>query len=233
MKKIGLIGGMSWQSTAAYYRTINEGVARRLGGLHSAELLLYSVDFEPMERMQQAGNWSGIGLKLGFAGLALQAAGADFLVLCTNTMHECASTIEMASKLPLLHIADCTAEAIKKAGYKRVGLLGTEYTMTRDFYRGRLARPHGLEVIIPSDGDRNFIHRVIFDELCNGQLLDASRARFVGIVSALKSVGAEAVILGCTEIGLLVGENDLPLPLFDTTQIHAEAAVVLALKKQS
>ncbi len=229
MKTIGLIGGMSWESTVPYYRAINEAVRARLGGLHSARLVLYSVEFEQIEGLQRAGRWDVAGEVLGDAGRALASAGADFLLICANTMHKVAPTVEAAAGLPLLHIADATAEAILAAGHRTVGLLGTRYTMEQEFYRERLAHPHGLEVLVPDAPDRDVVHRVIFDELCHGQVLEASRAEYRRIMAALVSRGAEAVILGCTEISLLVAATDATVPLFDTTLIHARRAVDWAL----
>lgn len=228
-KTIGLIGGMSWESTVPYYRAINEAVRSRLGGLHSARLVLYSVDFEEIELLQRTDRWDVAGQVLGDAGRALAAAGADFLLICANTMHKVASAVQAAAGLPLLHIADATAEAILAAGHRRVGLLGTRYTMEHEFYRERLMHPHGLEVMVPDAPDRALVHRVIFDELCRGQVLEPSRAEYRRIIAALVSRGAEAVILGCTEISLLVGAADASVPLFDTTVIHAQRAVDWAL----
>ena len=229
MKTIGLIGGMSWESTVSYYRAINEAVRTRLGGLHSARLVLFSVDFEEIERLQRAGRWDVAGEVLGDAGRALASAGADFLLICANTMHKVAPVVEAAAGLPLLHVADATAEAILAAGHRRVGLLGTRYTMEQEFYRERLMRPHGLEVVVPDELDRAIVHRVIFDELCRGHVLEASRAEYRRIMAALVSRGVEAVILGCTEISLLVTAADATVPLFDTTLIHAQRAVDWAL----
>jgi aspartate racemase len=230
MKTIGLLGGMSWESTQTYYRLINRAVRDRLGGLHSAELVLYSVDFEPIEQSQAKGDWDAAGRVLADAARGVEAAGADFLVLCTNTMHKVAPAIEEAIGIPLLHIADATAEAVKAAGVKTVGLLGTRFTMSEDFYRGRLEDRHGLTVVIPSEAERELVDRVIFHELCLGEILDDSRARYVDVIQHLVNEGAEAVILGCTEISLLVGPSDTSVPLFDTTEIHAEKAVERALE---
>jgi aspartate racemase len=229
MKTIGLIGGMSWESTVPYYRAVNEAVRERLGGLHSAKLVLYSVDFEEIERLQRTDRWDVAGVVLGDAARALASAGADFLVICANTMHRVAPAIEAAAGLPLLHIADATAEAILAAGHRRVGLLGTRYTMEQEFYRERLMRPHGLEVLVPEASDREVVHRVIFDELCRGKILESSRAEYRRVIAALVARGAEAVILGCTEISLLVDAADASVPLFDTTAIHARRAVDWAL----
>lgn len=228
MKTMGLIGGMSWESTVPYYRQINEGVRQRLGGLHSARLVLYSVDFHEVERLQQSGDWEQAGVILVDAARALEAAGADFLVLCTNTMHKLAGALQAAVSIPLLHIADATAEAIKTAGLNRIGLLGTRYTMEQDFYVGRL-QAQGLEVLIPDLVERETVHRVIYDELCQGLITPDSRAHYRAIIASLVERGAQAVILGCTEIGLLVDVADSAVPLFDTTRIHAQAAVAFAL----
>lgn len=229
MKTIGLIGGMSWESTASYYRLINEQVQQRLGGLHSARILLYSLDFAPIERMQAEGDWDGAGMVLAHAARALEAGGADFLLICANTMHKVAPAIEAAVHLPLLHIADPTAEAVTRAGYARVGLLGTRFTMEDNFYIDHLRERHGLDVLVPDQAEREVIHRVIYDELCLGHLVDASRDAYRQIIARLVERGAEAIILGCTEIALLVHASDASVPLFDTTDLHARAAVDQAL----
>ncbi|MEW6513853.1 MAG: aspartate/glutamate racemase family protein [Pseudomonadota bacterium] len=229
MKTIGLIGGMSWESTVPYYRLINEGVKQRLGGLHSARVVLYSVDFHDIERLQHAGRWDEASALLAAAARSLQAAGADFLVLCTNTMHKVAPAIEAAVTIPLLHIADPTADAVKQAGIRTVGLLGTRFTMEQDFYRGRLEARHGLKVVIPETMDRDVVHRVIYDELCLGVTREESRAAYRAIIGRLVTQGAQGIILGCTEIGLLVKTEDAPVPLFDTTALHAASAVEFAL----
>jgi aspartate racemase len=229
MKTLGLLGGMSWESTVPYYRIINETVRERLGGLHSARLVLYSVDFHAIERLQQAGDWAEAGHVLARAARALEAASADGLVLCTNTMHRVAPAIEAAVTLPLLHIADPTAEAIHRAGLTTVGLLGTRFTMEQDFYRSRLTDRHGLTVIVPDPADRATVHRVIYEELCRGQVREDSRALYRWIIQQLVEVGAEGIILGCTEIALLVGPDDAPVPLFDTADLHARAAAAWAL----
>jgi len=230
VKRLGLLGGMSWESTLTYYRLINEGVRDRLGGLHSAELVLYSVDFEPIERLQRAGQWDAAGVTLATAARALERAGAEVLVLCTNTMHKVAETIEAAIDIPLLHIADATGAAVAGAGHTTVGLLGTRFTMAEEFYRGRLAAQFGLRVLVPGESERDLVDRVIFDELCMGRVLDASRGRYRDIMAALADRGAQAMILGCTEISLLVGSDDSPVPLFDTTALHAAAAVEWAVE---
>ena len=229
MKTIGLIGGMSWESTADYYRRLNELVKQRLGGLHSAKIVLHSVDFAEIEALQANGAWVEAGLQLAEVARSLEAGGADFLVLCTNTMHKVAPAIENASDLPLLHIADATAAAIREAGFVRVGLLGTRFTMEQDFYRGRLVEQHGLDVIVPDDDGRNLVHRVIYDELCLGVVREESREGYRQVIARLVDQGAQAVILGCTEIAMLVSAADSPVPVFDTTAIHAQAAVDEAL----
>jgi len=229
MKTIGLIGGMSWESTADYYREINQGVKRALGGLHSARLALYSVDFAPMEQLQHAGDWKGAAAVLVDAARRVEVAGADFIVLCTNTMHKLADEISNAVDIPMLHIADATADELRRHGIRKVGLLGTAFTMEQDFYRGRLEQAHGLEVIVPAAGDRAIVHDIIYKELCLGRIEAASRAKYQRIISSLAEQGAQAVILGCTEIGLLISQHDTDVPLFDTTRIHARRAVELAL----
>lgn len=229
MKTIGLIGGMSWESTIPYYRHINETVRERLGGLHSAKIILFSVDFDDVERLQRAGDWQAAGALLAGAARALEAAGADFLVLCTNTMHKVGPAIEAAVRIPLLHIADPTADAIGQAGFSRVGLLGTRFTMEQDFYRDRLRERHGLEVLVPPQAERDIVHRVIYEELCLGRVLPESRDQYRAIMAGLAARGAQAIILGCTEIALLVGAGDATLPLFDTTAIHARQAALRAL----
>ncbi len=229
MKTIGLIGGMSWESSLEYYRIINEEVKKRLGGFHSAKCLMYSVDFAEIEHLQHSGEWDKLAWILAQVAIRLEAGGADFLVLCTNTMHKVAPALEAAVSIPLLHIADPTAERIKTQGIKKVGLLGTRFTMEEDFYRGRLEKKHGLEVLVPDESDRQLIHHVIYYELCDGILQEESRRKFRTVIEKLGETGAQGIILGCTEIGLLVKEKDSPLPIFDTTIIHAEAAVDYAL----
>ncbi len=229
MKTIGLIGGMSWESTLPYYRQINEEVRARLGGLHSAKLILYSVDFHDVELLQEAGDWDAAGALLARTAVALQAAGADFLLLCTNTMHRVAGEIEAAVTIPLLHIADATAAAVADAGYATVGLLGTRFTMEEAFYRDRLQQVHGLRVVVPAAAARATVHRIIYDELCRGIIRRESRELYRKVIDELAAQGAQAIILGCTEIALLVGADDSPLPLFDTAAIHAQAAVDRAL----
>ena len=229
MKTIGLIGGMSWESTVPYYRQINLAVKQRLGGLHSAKIVLLSVDFHDIERLQHAGDWQGAGAMLAAAARSLEAAGADFLVLCTNTMHKVAPAIEAAVGIPLLHIADPTAAGIRQAGHSTVGLIGTRFTMEQEFYRDRLSARHGLSVIVPDTLDRATIHRIIYDELCVGVVLQESRSQFRRIMASLVAQGAQAIILGCTEISLLISQDDASVPLFDTTAMHAQAAADEAL----
>lgn len=228
VRRIGLLGGMSWESTAVYYRLINQEISRRLGALHSADLVLRSVDFAVVEEMQARGAWAEAGALLAEAAHDLERAGAEVLVLCTNTMHKVARQIEDAVPLPLLHLADATAAAVTAAGVRRVGLLGTRFTMEQDFYRDRLAG-HGLEVLVPDAPDRETCHRVIYDELCRGVVSEESRQRYREVISRLVAAGAEGVVLGCTEIELLIGSEDSPVPVFPTTRIHAEAAVAVAL----
>ncbi|WP_165856093.1 aspartate/glutamate racemase family protein [Marinobacter sp. JSM 1782161] len=229
MKTIGLLGGMSWESTEGYYRAINEGVKNALGGLHSARIALYSVDFEPIEKLQHEGDWDGTATILADAARRVQAAGADFLLIGTNTMHKVAPQIEQAIDIPLLHIADATAEALVQDGIKTVGLLGTAFTMEQDFYKGRLSENHGLNVQIPDEDDRQTVHRIIYEELCLGTIKPESKAEYLRIIDRLADRGAEAVILGCTEIGMLVSQEDTGVRLFDTTAIHARKAVEYAL----
>jgi aspartate racemase len=229
VKVIGLIGGMSWESTMPYYRIINETVKEKLGGLHSARLVLYSVDFHEVERMQQSGDWAAAGALLADAARALQTAGAECIVVCTNTMHKVAEFIVMAVNIPLLHIADPTADAIKRARHDTVGLIGTRFTMEQDFYRDRLARQHGLDVLTPTEPDRNIVHRIIYEELCLGKVITESRGEYRRIMADLVAQGAQAVILGCTEISLLVDQRDSTVPLFDTTYLHARGTAEWAL----
>lgn len=230
MKIIGMIGGMSWESTIPYYKQINETIKEKLGGLHSAKIILYSVDFHEIERLQHAGDWDAAGIILAQAARSLELAGADFLVLCTNTMHKLANVIEAAVAIPLFHIADPTAQAIRDAGYGKVGLLGTRFTMEQDFYRERLHSKHGLQVLVPELADRDIVHQVIYEELCLGKINPASRQHYRRIMASLKEQGAGAIILGCTEISLLVGQDDAGVPLFDTTAIHARSAALWALE---
>lgn len=230
MKTIGLLGGMSWESTLEYYRMINQGVKSALGGLHSAEIVLYSVDFDPIEKLQHQGDWDETGRILAKAALNIQAAGADFLLICTNTMHKVSKPIEAAIDIPLLHIADATAETLLKQNIKKVGLLGTAFTMEHDFYKGRLKTKHGIDVIVPQKEDRALVHKIIYQELCLGKILDNSKTEYLRIIDALVKEGAEAIILGCTEIGMLVKQEDTRVKIIDTTIIHAEKAVEFALQ---
>jgi len=230
MKTIGLLGGMSWESTLEYYRMINQGVKSALGGLHSAEIVLYSVDFDPIEKLQHQGDWDETGRILAKAALNIQAAGADFLLICTNTMHKVSKPIEAAIDIPLLHIADATAETLLKQNIKKVGLLGTAFTMEHDFYKGRLKTKHGIDVIVPQKEDRALVHKIIYQELCLGKILDKSKTEYLRIIDALVKEGAEAIILGCTEIGMLVKQEDTRVKIIDTTIIHAEKAVEFALQ---
>lgn len=229
MRTIGMLGGMSWESTATYYRLANELVGQRLGGLHSASLLLRSVDFAPVEELQVTGDWAGAGRLLAGEAAALERGGAQLLLICTNTMHKVSDVVEAAVGIPLVHLADATAAAVLAAGVERVGLLGTAFTMEQDFYRDRLAS-HGLDVVVPGADDRAMVHRVIYDELCHGVLRDESRQAYREVVGRLATAGAQGVILGCTEIELLLTEPDVDgVPLFPTTRIHVEAALDLAL----
>ena len=229
MRRIGLLGGMSWESSAEYYRFVNEATRARLGGLHSADCLLRSVDFAAVEELQRTGRWDEAGALLAREASALVAAGAQLIVLCTNTMHKVADAIAAAVEVPFVHIADTTADAVRASGLETVGLLATAYTMEQDFYVGRLRERHGLQVIVPDGPDRRIVHRVIYEELCVGVVEDASREQYRRIMRALADRGAQGILLGCTEIDLLVGPEDSPVPVFDTTRLHAERAVDLAL----
>ena len=229
MKTIGLLGGMSWQSSLDYYRAINEGVQHQLGGLHSGKVVLYSLDFAAIAKLQHKGDWQGTADILIKAALDIQAAGADFLLICTNTMHKLAPEIEAALNIPLLHIADTTAEILVDKGIKTVGLLGTGFTMEQDFYKGRLTDQYGLQVIVPVKQDRDFIHKVIYQELCLGKIKADSKSEYLRIIDSLQAQGAQAVILGCTEIGMLIKQADTDIELFDTTAIHAQQAVKYAI----
>lgn len=229
MKTIGLLGGMSWESTVSYYQVLNREIGKRLGGLHSARILLLSVDFEEIEVLQHRGDWEKLGEMLAAEAKTLEEAGSDFLVLCTNTMHLVAPAMEAVLEIPLLHIADATARRIRERGAKTIGLLGTRFTMEEPFYRGRLEENHGLEVLVPAREDRDVIHRVIYEELVLGKILPESREEYRRIVGTLEDRGAQGVILGCTEIGLLLKPEDSELPLFDTALIHAQVAAEYAL----
>ncbi|MGW5134615.1 aspartate/glutamate racemase family protein [Streptomyces sp. NPDC004135] len=228
MKTIGLIGGMSWESTAEYYRILNECTRDRLGGLHSARCVIYSVDFAEIEQLQVQGRWPEAGAILAEAARSLEAAGADLLLICTNTMHKVADLVGAAVSVPLLHLADATADAVRASGLRRVGLLGTAFTMEQDFYRGRLEQA-GLDVRVPDEDGRALVHRVIYEELCLGVVRDDSRAAYQEVIKGLVAQGAEGIILGCTEIELLIGPQDSPVPVFPTARLHAEAAVADAL----
>jgi aspartate racemase len=230
MKTIGMIGGMSWESSIEYYRIVNETVKEKLGDLHSAKSVMVSVDFAEIEMLQRAGRWEEATQAMVVAARSVQAGGADFLIICTNTMHKMAREVQHSISIPLLHIADATAEVVIERGLSRVGLLGTRFTMEEDFYRGRLEEKYHLEVLIPVSADREIVHRVIYDELVVGKIEPASKAEYQRIIASLAEAGAEGIILGCTEIGLLVAQSDSRLPLFDTTRIHALAAVDYALK---
>ena len=229
MKTIGLLGGMSWESTEIYYRLINEETRRVLGGLHSAPIAMVSVDFQEIETLQHEGNWDATAKILVEQARQIELAGADFLLICTNTMHKIADEVSASINIPLLHIADATANTIKESGAEKVGLLGTKFTMEQEFYKGRLEQ-HGLDVLIPSEIDRNIVHRVIYEELCLGQVRSESRDEYLRIIDGLNRCGAEAIIEGCTEIGMLVKQEHTKMPLFDTTTIHAQQAVLDALK---
>ena len=229
MKTIGLIGGMSWESSAEYYRLINEEVRNRLGSTHSAKSLMWSMDFAEIETLQHEGNWQALSEKMCQAAVSLERGGADFIVICTNTMHKLAKQVQACLNIPLLHIADATAKEITSKNIKKVGLLGTEFTMKQDFYKGRLADKFGLEVFIPNDEDCQIVHRIIYQELVAGVIRDESRQQYRQIIQKLVDAGAEAIILGCTEIMLLISPADSAVPVFDTTEIHAQAAVNMAL----
>ncbi len=231
MKTIGLLGGMSWESTIGYYQQINQSVKAALGGLHSAQIILNSVDFDPIEKLQHQGDWEGTAKILAEAAVKTEKAGADFLLICTNTMHKVAPQIEQAISIPLLHIADVTGKHLQDDGINKVGLLGTAFTMEQDFYRGRLTEKYQLDVIIPEQNDRTIVHQVIYNELCQGIISEDSKQEYLRIIDQLQQSGAEAVILGCTEIGLLVSQQDCQIPLYDTTQLHAFSAAERALSK--
>jgi aspartate racemase len=229
MRTIGMIGGMSWESSIEYYRIVNETVRERLGGLHSAKNVMYSVDFAEIETLQHQGKWEEATGMMVDAARYVERGGGEFVIICTNTMHRMADEVEARINIPLLHIADATADKIKAKGIRKIGLLGTRFTMEEDFYAGRLVKKHHLDVLIPEEKGREVVHRVIYDELVVGQIKKDSRSQYVEVIEGLVANGAEGVILGCTEIGLLVGQKDIPVPVFDTTEIHAVAAVEYAL----
>ncbi len=228
MKTIGMLGGMSWESTSSYYKAINEGVRDKLGGLHSAKICLYSVNFDEIEKLQHQGHWDETAKILSEAARSVEAGGADFLMICTNTMHKVAEQVEHSVSIPLLHIADATAEKLLADGVQKVGLLGTQFTMEQDFYKGRLSDQFGIEVLVPDASEQAVVHEVIYSELCLGQVKDDSRAKYLDVIAKLHQQGAQAVILGCTEIALLVQQQHTTVPLYDTTEIHADKAVQLA-----
>ena len=230
MKTIGLIGGMSWESSIEYYKIINEAVRAKLGGLHSAKCMMYSIDFAEMEPLQHQGRWNEATQILIAAAKSVEAGGAGFVIFCTNTMHKVADEVQQYLRIPILHIADATAQTIKAEGFKKVGLLGTRFTMEENFYRGRLSQKHNLEILIPDEEEREVVHRIIYDELCMGETKTLSKTKYMDIIDRLAKKGAEGIILGCTEIGLLVKKEDTRVPLFDTTKIHALAAVEYALE---
>ena len=230
MKTVGLLGGMSWESSLFYYKAINEGVKAKLGGLHSAKIAMVSVDFEEIEKLQHKGEWQKLGEILAKEAANIEKAGANCLLICTNTMHKVAPQVQSAINIPLIHIADATAKALIKDGIKKVGLLGTAFTMEQDFYKTRL-QEHGLEVVIPNEQDRELVHNVIYNELCLGECKVASKEAYLEIITSLAKSGAEGVILGCTEIGMLVKPNDTEVKLYDTTYIHAQSAVDFACSK--
>lgn len=230
MKTLGLIGGMSWESTAIYYRQINEQVKQRLGGLHSAQLLLWSFDFEEIAKLQSSENWEGAAERMIDVGKRLKNAGADALVICTNTMHKMASDVENHTALPLIHIADATAKAIHATGCSKVGLLATRFTMEQEFYTGRLSTYHQIETLIPNESSRSVIHHIIYDELCKGCVTEKSKQQFLSIIEQLIAQGAQGIILGCTEIGMLITQQDVAVPVFDSTTLHVQAAVDYALR---
>lgn len=229
MKTMGLLGGMSWQSTSTYYSLLNQGITDNLGGLHSARLMLYSVDFDEIEKLQHDGKWEEMGDILAAAAKRVEAGGADFLLICTNTMHKVATQVEAAVDIPLLHLADATGQRLKDAGVTKVGLLGTRFTMEQDFYKQRIIDNFGIDVVVPELADIEVVHRVIYDELCLGTVNDDSRQDYLGVIDRLAEAGAEAVILGCTEIAMLVQQEHTAMPLYDTTTIHCEEAVKLAI----
>lgn len=230
MKTMGLIGGMSWESSLEYYRIINETVKEKLGGFHSTDCVLYSVDFEEVEKLQHKGDWDTLTRMMQGVAQKLESAGADFVIICTNTMHLMADEVRAAIRIPLLHIVDVTAEAVKSNGQTSVGLLGTKFTMEKDFYKGRLKEKHGLDVLIPSDAERQVVHDILYSELCMGEIKELSKEKFKSIIQNLVDRGAQGVILGCTEIPLIVSQDDYAIPVYDTTTLHAKAAVDFALQ---
>ncbi|MCY9878908.1 aspartate/glutamate racemase family protein [Vibrio natriegens] len=229
MKTVGMLGGMSWESTASYYKALNEGVKSRLGGLHSAKICLYSVDFDEIEKLQHQGKWSETALILSEAAKSVERGGADFLMICTNTMHKVVPEIESQISIPILHIADATAESLVQDGVTKVGLLGTRFTMEQDFYKGRISEKFGIDVVVPTADEQTVVHDIIYQELCLGEIKTESRDRYLKIIANLHAQGAQAVILGCTEIALLVKQSDTTVPLYDTTEIHAAHGVEWAL----
>ncbi|MBR9875692.1 MAG: aspartate/glutamate racemase family protein [Vibrionaceae bacterium] len=229
MKTVGMLGGMSWESTASYYKALNEGVKSRLGGLHSAKICLYSVDFDEIEKLQHQGKWSETAQILAEAAKSVERGGADFLMICTNTMHKVVPEIESHISIPILHIADATAESLVQDGVTKVGLLGTRFTMEQDFYKGRISEKFGIEVVVPNVDEQTVVHDIIYQELCLGEIKSESRDRYLKIIANLHAQGAQAVILGCTEIALLVKQSDTTVPLYDTTEIHAAHGVEWAL----
>lgn len=229
MKTIGLLGGMSWESTASYYKALNEGVKSRLGGLNSAKVVLFSVNFDEIEKLQHQGKWDETAVLLSDAAESVEKAGADFLMICTNTMHNVVPEIESRISIPILHIADATANVLQADGVEKVGLLGTRFTMEQDFYKGRLADKFGMDVVVPSSEDQDTVHTIIYDELCKGVIKESSKQQYLAIIDKLYAEGAQAVILGCTEIALLVNQQDTEVPLYDTTEIHAKQGVEYAL----
>lgn len=229
MKTIGLIGGMSWESTASYYKALNEGVKERLGGLNSAKVVLFSVNFDEIEKLQHQGKWDETAVLLSQAAESVEKAGADFLMICTNTMHKVVPEIESRISIPILHIADATANVLQADGIEKVGLLGTRFTMDQDFYKGRLTDKFGMEVLVPNSEDQETVHSIIYDELCKGIIKENSKEQYLAIINKLYQQGAQAVILGCTEIALLVNQEDTQVPLYDTTEIHAKQGVEYAL----
>ena len=229
MKTIGLLGGMSWESTASYYKVLNEGVKSRLGGLNSAKVVLFSVNFDEIEKLQHQGRWDETAVLLSDAAESVEKAGADFLMICTNTMHKVVPEIESRISIPVLHIADATANVLQADGIEKVGLLGTRFTMEKDFYKGRLTNNFGMDVVVPSSEDQDTVHTIIYDELCKGVIKESSKKQYLTIIDKLYAEGAQAVILGCTEIALLVSQRDTQVPLYDTTEIHAKQGVEYAL----